>query len=49
MIINNGCCEYNRMIDCTENKCNECGWNPKVAAERIKEWELMRKEMRAIK
>ena len=35
---NNGCCEYNRMIDCNAHTCFNCGWNPVVKAERISNW-----------
>lgn len=40
---NNGLCSYNKAIDCMENKCNRCGWNPEVAKERIKDWEINRR------
>lgn len=39
---NMNCCIYNKMIDCTERKCNMCGWNPKVSAERVREWKKNR-------
>ena len=39
---NTNCCNYNKMIDCTEHKCSNCGWNPDVAAERIREWKKNR-------
>lgn len=40
---NMNCCTFNKMIDCTERKkCNQCGWNPKVAAERLREWKKNR-------
>lgn len=33
------CCYFNKMIDCEKkDKCNHCGWNPDVAAERIEKW-----------
>lgn len=34
-------CRFNNGVDCTdcsEYNCNHCGWNPDVAAERVKEW-----------
>ena len=29
----NGRCLYNRSVDCTERKCETCGWKPRVRAE----------------
>lgn len=28
------CC-HNHMIDCSNHKCEKCGWNPEVNADRI--------------
>lgn len=38
------CC-FNKAIDCAEHgrKCGCCGWNPDVAVERVKEWEIKRR------
>ena len=32
---NKTCC-FNTGVDCDNYKCGKCGWNPEVAAERIK-------------
>lgn len=39
----NNYCKFNKRIDCMECKCNSCGWNPDVARERIKAWEIKRR------
>jgi hypothetical protein len=31
-------CPYNSECRCTELNCEKCGWNPKVAEERKKEF-----------
>lgn len=34
-------CPYNEAIDCDKYKqrpCHNCGWNPKVAKERLEEY-----------
>ena len=32
---NNHTCKFNKAIDCTEQKCEKCGWNPEVTEKRI--------------
>ena len=32
------CCVFNKPIDCNDHKCDNCGWNPEVAAKRIAKW-----------
>jgi hypothetical protein len=34
---NNNICKLNKAVDCTEQKCENCGWNPDVAEKRIDE------------
>ena len=37
----NTTCPFTKNIDCAENnkrKCENCGWNPDVAKERIRDW-----------
>lgn len=30
-------CTYNLYVDCSaHDKCDQCGWNPKVSAERLR-------------
>lgn len=31
------CC-FNRFINCENNKCATCGWNPEVSVKRVKQW-----------
>ena len=32
-------CPYNAGVDCLDNaQCHRCGWNPVVAAERLRKW-----------
>lgn len=31
-------CLYNKEVDCDSAKCDKCGWNPVVAARRIKNY-----------
>ena len=28
-------CKYNKSVGCEAQKCEKCGWNPKVARERV--------------
>lgn len=35
-------CRYNNMVGCDTRNCEQCGWNPKVANERL---EKIRAEM----
>ena len=42
-------CSFNRMVDCMDGNCNTCGWNPKVASERIKEWNRERNNKKSEK
>lgn len=30
-------CPHNDEIDCDNEQCNTCGWNPKVARRRLRE------------
>ena len=41
-------CEHNKMIDCDEKKCGNCGWNPVVKIKRVNDWKknMAQKEMR---
>ena len=40
----NMCCQFNKCVDCIDhNKCWKCGWNPEVARERVREWEIKRR------
>lgn len=29
-------CIYNKEVNCDKHKCDNCGWNPTVAEERLK-------------
>jgi aryl-alcohol dehydrogenase-like predicted oxidoreductase len=32
-------CPYNAGVDCLDTaQCYRCGWNPVVAAERLRKW-----------
>lgn len=31
-------CKYNEGVQCSERKCGNCGWNPKVAKKRSEEF-----------
>ena len=31
-------CVFNKMVDCSEHICQNCGWKPEVAAQRLQEW-----------
>lgn len=32
-------CRYNSGVDCLhEDECDRCGWNPAVAADRLRKW-----------
>ena len=35
---NNGHCKFNRMVDCSNHECFNCGWNPDIMQERVNEW-----------
>lgn len=39
----NGVCCFNKLVDCSDNKCRCCGWNPAVAADRIDDWKMERR------
>lgn len=38
-------CTFNKMIDCREENCEFCGWNPKVKAQRIKNFLQQKQEI----
>ena len=31
-------CQYNKGCECSVPNCDECGWNPKVAERRLREF-----------
>lgn len=33
-----GRCCFAGSVDCQENSCLSCGWNPEVAKKRIRAW-----------
>lgn len=39
----NGHCCFASNVDCTENSCLTCGWNPEVAHARIRVWDEKRR------
>lgn len=44
-VMNKHCC-FNEMVDCSVHKCGKCGWNPDIAAKRVKNWENRREEIK---
>lgn len=38
MELNETQCKYNKMIDCKNHQCWNCGWNPAVAEKRVQRW-----------
>lgn len=39
-------CLLNPMVNCCERRCQDCGWNPEVKAQRIAAWLRNRRQQR---
>lgn len=37
-------CKFNKMVDCHEEACEVCGWNPKVRTMRVREFLLAQRQ-----